>query len=40
MVMAAKTCSACRKPLPARAPDGLCPECLLKSGLPTGVDIA
>ena len=39
MVMAAKTCSACKKPLPARAPDGLCPECLLKAGLPTGVDI-
>ena len=39
MVIAVKTCSACKKSLPARAPDGLCPECLLKAGLPTGVDI-
>ena len=33
------TCSGCHKPLPANAPQGLCPECLLKAGLGTGVDI-
>ncbi len=34
-----KTCSGCQKPLEANAPDGLCPECLLKAGLGTGVDM-
>src|SRR5512136_2029708 len=34
-----KICSGCQKPLVANAPDGLCPECLLKAGLGTGVDI-
>ena len=34
-----KTCSCCQKPLEANAPDGLCPECLLKAGLGTGVDL-
>jgi hypothetical protein len=34
-----KICSGCQKPLEANAPDGLCPECLLKAGLGTGVDI-
>ena len=31
------TCSGCHQPLPANAPQGLCPECLLKAGLGTGV---
>jgi serine/threonine protein kinase len=34
-----KICSGCQKPLEAGAPDGLCPECLLKAGLGTGVDL-
>jgi serine/threonine protein kinase len=34
-----KICSGCQKPLEANAPDGLCPECLLKAGLGTGVDL-
>jgi len=34
-----KICSGCQKPLKANAPDGLCPECLLKAGLGTGVDL-
>ena len=34
-----KICSGCQKPLAPNAPDGLCPECLLKAGLGTGVDI-
>src|SRR5512136_2349870 len=34
-----KICSGCQKPLDANAPDGLCPECLLKAGLGTGVDL-
>lgn len=34
-----KMCSGCQKPLEASAPDGLCPECLLKAGLGTGVDV-
>ena len=29
-------CPSCRKPLAADAPHGLCPECLVKSGFPTG----
>src|ERR1700744_1956898 len=31
-------CSNCRKPLPADGPLGLCPECLMKSGLSTGTE--
>ena len=34
-----KICSGCQKPFEANAPDGLCPECLLKAGLGTGVDL-
>lgn len=34
-----KMCSGGQKPLEANAPDGLCPECLLKAGLGTGVDM-
>ena len=34
-----KICSVCQKPVEASAPDGLCPECLLKAGLGTGVDL-
>jgi len=34
-----KICSGCQKPLESNAPDGLCPECLLKAGLGTGVDL-
>jgi serine/threonine protein kinase len=36
---AMKTCPNCHKPLAPNAPDGLCPECLVKAGLPTGADI-
>jgi len=31
-----KICPNCRKPLPPDVPLGLCPECLIKSGFPTG----
>ena len=34
-----RICSGCQKPLAPNAPDGLCPECLIKAGLGTGVDI-
>lgn len=34
-----RICSLCGKPLAANAPEGLCPECLLKAGLGTDVDI-
>ena len=34
-----RICPGCCKPLPPGAPDGLCPECLIKAGLGTGVDI-
>jgi len=34
-----RICSICGKPLAPSAPEGLCPECLLKAGLPTGEDI-
>ncbi len=34
-----KICPGCRKPLAPSAPDGLCPECLVKAGLPTGADL-
>ncbi|HEY1490277.1 MAG TPA: serine/threonine-protein kinase, partial [Verrucomicrobiae bacterium] len=33
-----KICPNCRKPLPEGVPLGLCPECLIKSGFPTGTD--
>ena len=29
-------CPACAKPLAPNAPQGLCPECLLRAGFPTG----
>lgn len=32
-------CSGCHKPLAPNTPDGLCPQCLIKAGLGTGVDI-
>ena len=34
-----KLCSGCHKPLAPNAPDGLCPACLMKAGLGTGVDV-
>jgi len=34
-----KLCPGCQKPLPEGAPDGLCPECLMKAGLGTDVEI-
>ncbi len=34
-----KRCSGCQRPLVADAPDGLCPECLMKAGLGSDVDI-
>ena len=33
-----KICPNCRKTLPPDVPLGLCPECLIKSGFPTGTD--
>ena len=33
-----KVCPNCRKPLPADVPLGLCPECLIKAGFPTGTE--
>jgi serine/threonine protein kinase len=30
-------CPSCQKPLPANAPKGLCPECLMKAGFGTGI---
>jgi serine/threonine protein kinase len=35
-----KTCPNCGKPLPAGVTLGLCPECLIKSGFPTGTEQA
>jgi serine/threonine protein kinase len=35
-----RICPSCRRPLAPNAPQGLCPECLLKAGLGSGVDIA
>ncbi len=35
----ARICSTCGLALAASAPGGLCPECLLKAGLGTGVDL-
>jgi serine/threonine protein kinase len=32
-------CSGCQEPLAPNAPDGLCPACLMKAGLGTGVEI-
>jgi hypothetical protein len=32
-------CTLCGKALAANAPEGLCPECLLKAGIGSGVDI-
>jgi len=32
-------CSECGSSLPANAPQGLCPQCLMKLGLPTGVEV-
>ena len=34
-----KICSSCQKPLTPNTPDGLCPACLMKAGVGTGVDI-
>ena len=34
-----RTCPGCQKLLTPNAPQGLCPECLIKAGLGTGVDI-
>ena len=34
-----RTCSTCGKPLAANTPEGLCPGCLLKAGIGSGVDI-
>src|SRR5512136_359818 len=34
-----RICAGCQKHVEADAPDGLCPECLLKAGLGTGVDL-
>ncbi len=33
-----RICPGCQKPLPAHVPEGLCPECLLKVALGTGVE--
>jgi len=33
-----KVCPNCRKPLPPGVPLGLCPECLIKAGFPTGTE--
>jgi hypothetical protein len=34
-----QTCPGCGETLPPDAPNGLCPQCLMQAGLPTGVDI-
>lgn len=34
-----RQCSECGRPLPADAPQGLCPQCLIKLGLPTGAEL-
>ena len=31
-------CPSCGQPLPSNAPQGLCPECLMKGAFPTGAD--
>jgi len=33
-----RICQSCKKPLPADAPEGLCPECLVKVALGSGVN--
>jgi predicted Ser/Thr protein kinase/DUF4097 and DUF4098 domain-containing protein YvlB len=33
-----RICPNCRKPLPPDVPLGLCPECLIKAGFPTGTE--
>src|SRR5689334_15246463 len=33
----ARTCSGCGKPLASDAPQGVCPECLMKAGLGTEI---
>jgi serine/threonine protein kinase len=33
-----RICPSCQKPLAPDVPMGLCPECLIKSGFPTGVE--
>ncbi|MDB6058610.1 MAG: prkC 34 [Verrucomicrobiales bacterium] len=33
-----KTCPSCAKPLASNAPAGLCPECLMQAGFPTGTE--
>jgi TM2 domain-containing membrane protein YozV/predicted Ser/Thr protein kinase len=33
-----RLCPNCRKPLPPDVPLGLCPECLIKAGFPTGTE--
>src|SRR5580765_5854179 len=33
-----RICPSCQKPLPPDVPMGLCPECLIKAGFPTGMD--
>ena len=35
---AKRTCASCGKPLAPDAPLGLCPECLIKGGFPSGAD--
>ena len=34
-----RICPGCQKPLTPNAPDGLCPECLVKAGLGSGVEV-
>ncbi len=34
-----RICSTCGKPIAANAPEGLCPDCLLKAAIGTGVDL-
>jgi tRNA A-37 threonylcarbamoyl transferase component Bud32 len=34
-----RICTGCQKPLPPTAPEGLCPECLMKAALGSGVNI-
>ncbi len=34
-----RQCSECGRSLPADAPQGLCPQCLIKLGLPTGAEV-
>ena len=35
---ASRICQSCQKPIDPDAPLGLCPECLIKAGFPSGVD--